>query len=77
LLLLLLAMNVQAEEKAVYVGEERYACEGDSVECVVLKQRNRERRYAKDHDLYVLEHAAKVEKRGLWADSTTLEVAKK
>ena len=28
------------------------------------------RRYAKDHDLYVLEHGAKVEKRGLWADSS-------
>lgn len=26
------------------------------------------RRYAKDHDLYVLEHGAKVEKRGLWVD---------
>lgn len=26
------------------------------------------RRYAKNHDLYVLEHNAKVEKRGLWAD---------
>jgi endonuclease YncB( thermonuclease family) len=28
------------------------------------------RRYAKDHDLYVLEHGAKAEKRGLWADSS-------
>ena len=28
------------------------------------------RRYAKDHDLYVLEHGAKVGKRGLWADSS-------
>lgn len=28
------------------------------------------RRYAKDHDLYVLEQAAKVEKRGLWADAS-------
>jgi endonuclease YncB( thermonuclease family) len=28
------------------------------------------RRYPKDHDLYVLEHGAKVEKRGLWADSS-------
>jgi endonuclease YncB( thermonuclease family) len=28
------------------------------------------RRYAKDHDLYVLEHGAKVSKRGLWADSS-------
>lgn len=27
-------------------------------------------RYAKDHDLYVLEHGAKVGKRGLWADSS-------
>lgn len=25
------------------------------------------RQYAKDHDLYVLEHQAKVEKRGLWS----------
>jgi hypothetical protein len=51
LLLLLLAMNVQAEEKAVYIGEGRYACEGDSVECVVLKQRNREQtRRAQERD---------------------------
>ena len=28
------------------------------------------RRYAKDHDLYVLEHGAKASKRGLWADSS-------
>jgi endonuclease YncB( thermonuclease family) len=28
------------------------------------------RRYAKDHDLYVLKHGAKVEKRALWADSS-------
>jgi endonuclease YncB( thermonuclease family) len=28
------------------------------------------RRYAKDHDLYVLEHGAKADKRGLWADSS-------
>jgi endonuclease YncB( thermonuclease family) len=28
------------------------------------------RRYAKDHDLYVLEHGAKAGKRGLWADSS-------
>ena len=28
------------------------------------------RPYAKDHDLYVLEHGAKVGKRGLWADSS-------
>jgi endonuclease YncB( thermonuclease family) len=28
------------------------------------------RRYAKDHDLYVLEHGAKVGKRGLWAHSS-------
>ncbi|WON72891.1 thermonuclease family protein [Nitrosospira sp. Is2] len=28
------------------------------------------RRYAKDHDLYVLEHVAKVEKLGLWAGSS-------
>jgi endonuclease YncB( thermonuclease family) len=28
------------------------------------------RRYSKDHDLYVLEHGAKVEKRGLGADSS-------
>jgi endonuclease YncB( thermonuclease family) len=28
------------------------------------------RKYAKDHDLYVLEHGAKVEKRGLWTDSS-------
>jgi len=28
------------------------------------------RRYSKDHDLYVLEHGARVGKRGLWADSS-------
>jgi len=26
------------------------------------------RRYARDHDLFVLEHGAKVGKRGLWTD---------
>jgi endonuclease YncB( thermonuclease family) len=30
------------------------------------------RRYAKDHDLYVLEHGAKLDKRGLWADSSPI-----
>ena len=28
------------------------------------------RRYAKDHDLYVLEHSAKVGKRGLWGNAS-------
>ncbi|WP_235001438.1 thermonuclease family protein [Nitrosovibrio sp. Nv4] len=30
------------------------------------------RRYAKDHDLYVLEHNAKVEKRGLWSEPSPI-----
>ncbi|BCT69496.1 hypothetical protein [Nitrosospira sp. NRS527] len=41
-LLLLLSMNAQAAEKAVYVGEGRYACDSDSTDCAVLKQRNEE-----------------------------------
>jgi hypothetical protein len=49
--MLLLAMNVQAEEKAVYVGEGRYACEGDSLDCAVLKQRNQDQtRRARERD---------------------------
>ncbi|SHL41626.1 micrococcal nuclease [Nitrosospira sp. Nsp11] len=30
------------------------------------------RQYAKDHDLYVLEHGAKVEKRGLWSEPSPI-----
>ena len=30
------------------------------------------RRYAKDHDLFVLEHNAKVEKRGLWSEPSPI-----
>lgn len=41
-LVLLLSMNAQAAEKAVYVGEGRYACDSDSTDCEVLKQRNEE-----------------------------------
>lgn len=41
-LLLLLSMNAQAGEKAVYVGGGRYACDSDSTDCAVLKQRNEE-----------------------------------
>ena len=36
-------MTAHAGEKAVYVGEGRYVCGTDSVDCVVLKQRNEER----------------------------------
>lgn len=50
-LLLLLPMSIQADEKAVYVGEGRYVCEGDSVDCAVLKQRNQEQtRRAKERN---------------------------
>ncbi|SFO38616.1 hypothetical protein [Nitrosospira briensis] len=41
-LLLSLSMNAQAGEKAVYVGEGRYACDTGSIDCAVLKQRNEE-----------------------------------
>jgi hypothetical protein len=40
---LFIIMSAHAEEKAVYVGEGRYVCGTDSVDCVVLKQRNEER----------------------------------
>lgn len=30
------------------------------------------RKYARDHDLYVLEHNAKVEKRGLWSEPSPI-----
>ena len=42
-LLLLLSSIATAEEKAVYVGDGRYACGSDSIDCAVLKQRNEER----------------------------------
>lgn len=32
----------KAGEKATYVGEARYSCSSDSVDCAVLKQRNSE-----------------------------------
>jgi hypothetical protein len=41
-LLLSLSTNAQAGEKAVYVGEGRYACDYGSIDCAVLKQRNEE-----------------------------------
>lgn len=41
-LLLSLSMNAKAGEKAVYVGEGRYACDSRSIDCAVLKQRNEE-----------------------------------
>lgn len=31
------------------------------------------RQYAKDHNLYILEHEAKVERRGLWIDASLTE----
>ncbi len=42
-LLLLVPVNAAASEKAVYVGGGRYACDSDSTDCAVLKQRNEER----------------------------------
>lgn len=42
LLVLFVSMSVYAEEKAVYVGEGRYACGSDSVDCAVVRQRNQE-----------------------------------
>ena len=41
-LLLLMPINAAASEKAVYVGEGRYACDSDSSDCAVLRQRNEE-----------------------------------
>lgn len=41
-LLVFLSMSAQAGEKATYVGGGRYACDSDSVDCAVLKQRNEE-----------------------------------
>ena len=51
-LLLFSSMSTQAGEKAVYVGEGRYVCEADSVDCAVLKQRNQEqaRRLQERHE---------------------------
>jgi hypothetical protein len=42
LLLVFLPASAQAGEKAIYVGEGRYACDSDSIDCAVLKQRNQE-----------------------------------
>lgn len=42
-LLLLLPISSTASEKAVYVGGGRYACDSNSTDCAVLKQRNEER----------------------------------
>jgi hypothetical protein len=51
LFLLFLSMSTHADEKAVYVGEGRYACDRDSVECAVLKQRSQEQtRRAQERD---------------------------
>jgi len=36
------SITAQAGEKATYVGEGRYSCSSDSVDCAVLKQRNNE-----------------------------------
>lgn len=36
------SISAQADEKAVYVGEGRYACSNDSSDCAVLRQRNQE-----------------------------------
>jgi len=32
----------QADERAVYVGEGRYSCSSDSIDCGELRQRNNE-----------------------------------
>lgn len=42
LLLVFFSMSAQAEEKAIYVGEGRYSCDSDSIDCAVFKQRNQE-----------------------------------
>lgn len=42
LLSLTISIRAQAAEKAVYVGEGRYSCQGESMDCAVLKQRNQE-----------------------------------
>lgn len=42
LFILFVSMSAHAEEKAVYVGEGRYACGSDSVDCAVVRQRNQE-----------------------------------
>ena len=51
LFLLFLALNAHADEKAVYVGDGRYACDGDSADCAVIKQRNQDQaRRAQERD---------------------------
>lgn len=45
--------TAHADERAVYVGEGRYACSEDSADCAVLKQRNEEQtRRARDRNDY-------------------------
>lgn len=41
-LLVFLSASAHAGEKAIYAGEGRYACDSDSIDCAVLKQRNQE-----------------------------------
>lgn len=41
-LLVFLSVSAQAGEKAIYIGEGRYACDSDSIDCAVLEQRNQE-----------------------------------
>jgi hypothetical protein len=42
LLVLPLSITAKAGEKATYVGEGRYSCSTDSIDCAVLRQRNNE-----------------------------------
>ena len=43
----------QADERAVYVGEGRYACSNDSSDCAVVRQRNEEQtRRVRERDDY-------------------------
>lgn len=41
-LLMFLSTSSLAGEKAIYVGEGRYSCDSDSIDCAILKQRNQE-----------------------------------
>lgn len=41
-LMCIMPLTAQAGEKATYVGEGRYSCSSDSVDCAVLRQRNNE-----------------------------------
>jgi hypothetical protein len=42
LLMLPVSITAKASEKATYVGEGRYSCSTDSIDCAALRQRNDE-----------------------------------